>query len=107
MDPTAQFLLFIVVLIAVLAAFITLIVVVARRLNGKWPRRRVGRIEAVVIGGIVLGIIMMFQQITLSLFEPGFVVLLFSTLAFVLWSHITPRNDGVAARGAGADVAEH
>lgn len=106
MNPTVQFLLFIVGLIAVLAAFITLIVIVARRLNGKLPRRRVGRVEAIIIGGIVLGIVLMFQQVTVSLFESGFLLILFSTLAFILWSHITPRSEASARRG-GSDVAEH
>ena len=41
------------------------------------------------IGGIVLGIIMMFQPWVFVLFRYGFYLLLFSTLAFIVWSHVT------------------
>jgi hypothetical protein len=107
MSPTAQFLVFIVGFILVLSAFITFIVILAKRLNGTLPARRHGRIEAVTIAGIFLGIIMMFQQVTLSLFEPGFLVLLFSLLAFIAWSHVTPKQAPRAHEAGGPEIAEH
>ena len=38
----------------------------------------------------VLGIIGMFQPWIFSAYKYGFLLLLFSTLAFILWSHVTP-----------------
>jgi hypothetical protein len=91
MSPTAQFILFIIVFILILAAYITFIVIVARRLNRKVALRRHAFIEGIIIVGIITGIVFMFQQITLSLFEPGFLILLISLLAFILWSHVPPK----------------
>jgi hypothetical protein len=105
MSPTAQFIAFIIGFLAVLAAFITLIVIVARRLNGRLTQRRHGLVEGVIIAGILLGIVMIFQQITLNLFGPGFLLLLLSTLAFILWSHVTPQP-GSRAREGGSEAAE-
>jgi hypothetical protein len=48
---------------------------------------------------------MIFQQITLNLFGPGFLLLLLSTLAFILWSHVTPQP-GSRAREGGSEAAE-
>jgi archaellum biogenesis protein FlaJ (TadC family) len=91
MNPTVQFLVFIIGFFVVLLLFVRLIQLAEKRWNGKIERRRQSRIEQVIIAGIILGIAMMFQPWTVALFEPGFLILLFSTLAFTLWSHIIPR----------------
>ncbi len=91
MSPTAQFFIFIAGFIVVLLLFIRLIQLAEKRWGGRIARRRQSRIEQVTIAGIILGIFMMFQPWTVTLFEPGFLLLLFSTLAFILWSHVIPR----------------
>ena len=82
---------FILVFISILLTFIMLIVVVARRLNGNISRRHYRPIELTIIGGIALGIFGMFQPWVFGFFKLGFLLLLFSTLSFILWSHITPK----------------
>lgn len=107
MSPTLQFLVFIVGFIAVLLLFIRLIQISEKRLGGRLPRRRHGVIEGVIIAGIVIGILMIFQPFTLALFEPGFLLLVFSTLAFTLWSHVLPKPTPKAQAGEGEpNVAE-
>lgn len=82
---------FVLVFVSILLTFILLIVIVARQLNGNIPLRYYRPIEWVIIGGIVLGIFGMFQPWIFGLFKAGFLLLLISTLSFVLWSHVTPR----------------
>jgi hypothetical protein len=98
MSPTVQFFVFIAGFIIILLLFVRLIQLSERRWNGKIERRRQSRIEWVIIAGIILGIAMMFQPWTVALFEPGFLLLLFSTLAFILWSHVIPKPVPVEAR---------
>lgn len=82
---------FIVGFVAILLAFIFFIVFLARRLSGKVPQRVYGLIEKFTIAGILLGVVGMFQPWALAAYRIGFHVLLFSTLAFIAWSHITPQ----------------
>lgn len=98
MNPTVQFFVFIVGFFTVLLLFVRLIQLAEKRWNGKIERRRQSRIERVIIAGIILGIAMMFQPWTVALFEPGFLLLLFCTLAFTLWSHVIPRPEPVEAK---------
>ncbi|MCL6510013.1 MAG: hypothetical protein K6U78_04945 [Anaerolineae bacterium] len=90
MNPTLQFLIFIVGFFVILGLFIRLIQIAEKRLGGKVPARRYGLIMGVIIAGMVTGLAMMFQALTLSLLEPGFLLLVVSTLAFILWSHVLP-----------------
>jgi hypothetical protein len=41
---------------------------------------------------IFAGILGIFQQWVLALYTVGFIVLLISTLFFILWSHISPKR---------------
>ncbi|PJF47524.1 MAG: hypothetical protein CUN48_08230 [Candidatus Thermofonsia Clade 3 bacterium] len=90
MNPTLQFLIFIVGFFIILGLFIRLIQIAEKRLGGKVPNRRYSGVMSVIISGMVLGIVMMFQPVALALMEPGFLLLLISTLAFILWSHVWP-----------------
>ncbi len=83
---------FLLIFVAIILAFITLIVLAARSLNGRVSQLVYQRIERVVIAGIVLGIIGMFQPWWFVAYRYGFSVLLVSTLAFILWSHIQPKG---------------
>ena len=95
--PLLQAAVFIAGFIAILTAFITFIVRLSRRLNGKVRPRLHGMIETAVIAGMGLGILGMFQPLTQALYEPGFLLLLASTLAFIVWSHVTPGREKAPA----------
>jgi hypothetical protein len=88
---------FILIFVAILLAFIALIVVVARVLDNNISPRIHRIIETVLIAGIVLGVVSMFQPWLFAAFKYGFVLLLVSTLSFILWSHVTPRREAIEA----------
>lgn len=83
---------FILVFVAIILTFITLIVIAARLLNNNISRRHYRPVEMILIGGIVLGVVGMFQPWVFGLFKTGFFVLLISTLGFILWSHVSPKG---------------
>jgi hypothetical protein len=84
---------FITVFLAILMAYIFFVIVLASiLLSGRVPQRVYGLIETVIIAGIVLGVIGMFQPWLHLGFRVGFHLLLISTLAYMVWSHITPRT---------------
>jgi hypothetical protein len=45
-----------------------------------------------IIAGMFIGIFGMIQPWSLALFKPGFLILLYSTLAYTVLSHVTPRD---------------
>jgi hypothetical protein len=98
----SQAVIFIIGFLIILGLFITLIRAVANRLNGKVPQSTFDTVERVIIGGIVLGVFGMFQPWLFIGYKYGFLVLLFSTLAFIVWSHVTP-----AAARYDEEVAVH
>jgi hypothetical protein len=80
--------------VGVLLIFILLIVLIALRFNGKVPRRTYQGIESVAIAGILFGTVCLFNPWSLVPYRYGFMLLLVSTLAFILWSHVVPpRTD--------------
>jgi hypothetical protein len=83
---------FILIFIAIILTFILLIVVLASMLNNNIPLRIYQPVERVLIAGIVLGIVGMFQPWAFIFYRIGFFVLLFSTLGFIVWSHIVPKG---------------
>jgi hypothetical protein len=83
---------FILIFIAIVLAFIALIVMVASVLNQNIAPRPYRLVESLLIAGIVLGIVGMFQPWLHVLYKYGFLVLLVSTLGYILWSHITPKG---------------
>ena len=94
---------FILIFAAIILTFIGLIAYVASLLNHKIPERMYRPIESVLIAGIVLGVVGMFQPWLFILYQIGFLVLLFSTLGFILWSHVVPRGLGRGKRQPGAE----
>jgi hypothetical protein len=84
---------FILIFVAILLAFISLIRMSASLLNGNISQRVFLFIERVLIAGIVLGIFGMFQPWLIIFYKVGFLVLLFSTLGFIWWSHIKPKGE--------------
>jgi hypothetical protein len=89
---TAQAASFITVFLAILMAYIFFIIVPAAiLLNHRIAPGIYGVIEKIIIAGIVLGVVGLFQPWVHLGFRIGFHLLLVSTLAFVVWSHVTPR----------------
>jgi hypothetical protein len=50
-------------------------------------------VERILIALILLGIVGMFQPIVIDLYRYGFLLLLFSTLGFIVFSHMSPKNE--------------
>ena len=84
---------FILVFVAIILAFITVISLVASVLNDNIPRRTHQIVERIIIFGIVGGVVGMFQPWWFLAYKFGFSVLLVSTLSFILWSHIRPKRE--------------
>ena len=80
---------FLLVFISIILFFMSFIWWLSNRLNFRVSDKTYQIIEKIFIGGIVLGIIMMFQPWVFVFFRYGFYLLLFSTLAFIVWSHVT------------------
>jgi hypothetical protein len=85
-----QTVIFIVGFLIVLGCFIYFIRAVSARWSGVIAQQTFDRVERIIIGGIVLGVVGMFQPWVFAGYKYGFLLLLFSTLAFIVWSHITP-----------------
>jgi hypothetical protein len=83
---------FIIGFVATLLALGSFIAFVGAKLSNTISQRIFGLIEKIIIGGILLGIIGMFQPWMLSGYRIGFPVLFFSTLAYIVWSHVTPKS---------------
>jgi len=84
---------FILIFVAIILTFITLIVLVASVLNDNIPHRKHQFVERIIIFGIVGGVVGMFQPWWFLAYKYGFSVLLISTLSFILWSHIRPKRE--------------
>lgn len=82
---------FVLIFAAIVIFFMSFIWWLSNRLNFRVSVKTYKLIERLIIGGIVLGVIMMFQPWVFELFRWGFYLLLFSTLAFMTWSHIAAK----------------
>ncbi len=83
---------FVFVFVSIILLFITLIWLVTSVLSNNIPERIYRPIEWIIIAGIGLGIIGMFQPWSFTAYRYGFLLLFFSTLSFILWSHVIPRG---------------
>ena len=84
---------FILIFVAIILVFITIIVIAVQYFSHRIPQRTFQIIEYLSIAGIVLGILGIFQPWTLLAYKYGFLLLLFSTLFYILWSHVTPKEE--------------
>jgi hypothetical protein len=84
---------FILIFVAIVLAFISFIAIVAARLNDRISPRAHAIGEALIIGGIVVGIIGTFQPWAIAGYQIGFHLLLLCMLAFNVWSHVIPRRE--------------
>ncbi|MBZ0298294.1 MAG: hypothetical protein K8J31_01055 [Anaerolineae bacterium] len=83
---------FIAIFVSIVLAFACLIVLVAVAFSGKVPQRTYRPVERIIIAGIFIGIVGLFQGWRLFPYEYGFLVLLVSVLLFMVWSHLTPMS---------------
>jgi len=86
---------FVLIFAAIILGFIAIIVVVGSMLNNNVPARTHRIIEQVLIVGIVLGVVGMFQPWIFEGYKYGFLLLLLSTLGFIVWSHVSPKREQV------------
>jgi hypothetical protein len=84
---------FILIFVAIILTFITLISLVASVLNDNIARRTHTMIERIIMFGIVGGVIGLFQPWWFSVYKYSFMFLLVSTLSFILWSHVRPKRE--------------
>ena len=85
---------FVVGFVVVLGAFIAFIAVVSGRLGPAISPRAYSVAERIIIVGILAGTALMFQPWLPAGLQWGFPLLLFSTLAFIVWSHVAPKRTG-------------
>ena len=83
---------FVFIFVAIILAFITVVWLAATGLSHNIPERIYRPVEWIIIAGIGLGIFGMFQPWSFAAYRVGFFVLFFSTLAFILWSHVVPKG---------------
>ena len=83
---------FILIFVAIILFYMTLGWILSSALNYKVPRKTFRTVESILIAGIVLGVLGMFQPWLFAAYRFGFDVLLVSVLAFILWSHIVPAG---------------
>lgn len=83
---------FILIFIGILLFYITLITIAAAAFGDVMNPRLHQTVLRLIIAGIILGILGMFQPWTLALYTYGFILLLISTLLYILWSHIRPAR---------------
>jgi len=98
---------FVALFIALLLLFMLLIFIVALRFNGKLPYRMYHPIERLVVSGIVLGVVFLFQPWLQIAYRYGFLLLLFSTLIFILWSHVVPQSQRLSAGVPALTTRQH
>lgn len=81
---------FVAIFVSIIVAFACVIVLVAIWLGGRVPARTYRPIEAIIIAGILLGVLGLFQGWKLFSYEYGFLLLLASVVSFMIWSHFEP-----------------
>jgi uncharacterized membrane protein len=83
---------FILIFAAIIIAFMSLVWYSSSRLSNNISEKVYRPIEYLLIGGIVLGVALMFQPWVFILYRIGFFMLLIATLGYILWSHIRPKG---------------
>lgn len=79
---------FVLFFVAIVLVYMALIVFAGKLLSNRVSEVAYRIIEYVLIAGIALGVLGMFQPWLFVLFKISFFVLLLSTLSFILWSHV-------------------
>ena len=90
---------YVAIFITIILLFILTIAFVAIRLHKRMVNHAHQAIEWTLVGGIVIGLTSMLQRVNIVAYEFGFLLLLFSLLAFILWTHVTPASAGEQPSG--------
>ncbi len=80
--------------VATILQFGFIIALAAQTVSGRLSQRIFLIGVLVIIATIVVGVVLMFQPLTPTVFNLGFALVLIALLAFNVWSHITPRSEG-------------
>jgi hypothetical protein len=91
-DVLAKAIPFISIFITIILMFVLLIFMVALRFNRQIPYRTYRPVESLIVFGILIGVFFLFQPWELISFRYGFLWLLGSLIAFMLWSHLVPHT---------------
>ena len=91
---------FILIFASIIVAFMSLVWFASYKLSGNISEKIYRPIEYALIGGILIGVFFMFQPWFFPLFKIGFFILLASTISYILWSHVKPREDNAVEPGA-------
>jgi H+/Cl- antiporter ClcA len=97
---------FILIFAAIIILYISFIWALATALKEVISPRTYNIVMKIIIAGILLGIVGMFQPWAMVFYTYGFVLLLFCTLTYIVWSHITPKVEDVQEEARGG-VATH
>jgi hypothetical protein len=97
---------FVLIFAAIILGFIAIIYMVASMLDNNIPQRAHRIVEQILIAGIILGVVGMFQPWVFVGYKYGFILLLISTLSFILWSHITPKREQLQEQAAAGPLSE-
>lgn len=92
--------------LSILLAFVSVMVVVSIMLNHKVPPRIYESINLILIAGIVLGVVGIFQPWVFQGFKYGLMLLLVSWLLFMVWSYISPRSEEFEQEERAAGISE-
>lgn len=84
---------FILIFAAIIIFYISFIWALATALKGVVSARSYKIFMRIIIAGILLGIFGMFQPWAMVFYTFGFVLLLISTLTYIVWSHIAPAPE--------------
>ena len=83
---------FILEFVAFILVFAFVIFLFAKALNNRISAQAYKYVEWFILGCVALGLIGMFQPWQIEFYTIGFHLLLFATLAFNVWTHVTPKR---------------
>jgi hypothetical protein len=83
---------FIAIFAAIILLFIMSVALLGVRFHVTVPARTHSAIEYTIIASILIGVFALFQSWSIAPYTFGLGLLLFSVLAFIVWSHIAPRS---------------
>lgn len=97
---------FILIFASIIIAFMSLVWFASSRLSGNISEKVYRPIEYILIAGIIFGILLMFQPWVFQLFRIGFFLLLGSTIGYILWSHVRPKEAPVEGELTSGSITE-
>jgi hypothetical protein len=83
---------FIAIFATIILLFIMSVALLGVRFHLNVPARTHSAVEYTIIASILVGVVALFQSWSIAPYTFGLGLLLFSVLAFIVWSHIAPRS---------------